>query len=56
MKKTYETPRAEKLEFDYTEITTASAPGEPNEKKKCDIPAVKNNKCGLIPRVKNNKC
>lgn len=60
MKDNYFSPEANLMEYDYTNVVSAShdlppAP-TPNEKKKCDIPATKNHKCGVTPALKNQKC
>ena len=56
MKDNYFSPEANLIEYDYTNVVSAShdlppAP-TPNEKKKCDIPATKKKYCGAA--VKNN--
>ena len=60
MKDNYFLPEANLIEYDYTNVVSAShdlppAP-TPNEKKKCDIPATKKHKCGVTPALKNQKC
>ena len=62
MKDNYFLPEANLIEYDYTNVVSAShdlppAPTPtPNEKKKCDIPATKKHKCGVTPALKNQKC
>lgn len=60
MKDNYFSPEANLMEYDYTNVVSAShdlppAP-TPNEKKHCDISTTKNWKCGDTPALKNKKC
>ena len=60
MKENYFSPEANLMEYNYTNVVSAShdlppAPTPtPNEKNHCDIPATKNSKC--VGGIKNKKC
>ena len=60
MKDNYFSPEANLMEYNYTNVVSAShdlppAPTPtPNEKNHCDIPATKNYKC--VGGIKNKKC
>ena len=60
MKDNYFSPEANLIEYDYTNVVSAShdlppAP-TPNEKKKCDIPATKKKYCGAALKNKGQGC
>lgn len=58
MKDNYFLPEANLIEYDYTNVVSAShglSPA-PNEKKKCDIPTTKNKDCGGTPALKKKNC
>ncbi len=64
MKKNYEEPKAEALEFNYTDTVVASVVPKTNRKVKdgCNvsedgggIPKMNDNQCNVIP-TKKNKC
>ena len=62
MKDNYFLPEANLIEYDYTNVVSAShdlppAPTPtPNEKNHCDIPKTKNKDCGDTPKTKKSKC